>query len=39
VADIAERCNQAARSVNGEAVALDQASNSLEHAVARFRLS
>jgi methyl-accepting chemotaxis protein len=39
VAEIAQRCNEAARSVNGEAVALDTASTSLEQVVARFRLA
>lgn len=38
VADIAERCNEAARSVNGEATALGTASGSLERVVSRFRI-
>ena len=39
VASIAANCSEAARSVRGEAAALDQASSSLEQAMARFHLA
>lgn len=38
VAEIAEQCNGAARTVNGEAVALDTAASSLDRMMSRFRL-